>query len=85
MPRMNLGENRVLSSDGSKEYINGFEIKNLLRHVGILGSSGSGKTVMAKVILEECALAGIPSIIIDIQGDLARLGMEPQNDEKSDP
>ncbi len=84
MPTMNLGENRILSSDGSKEYIDGFEIKNLLRHVGILGSSGSGKTVMAKVILEECALAGIPSIIIDIQGDLARLGMEPQNDEKSD-
>ena len=39
------------------------------KHVGILGSSGSGKTVMGKVILEECALAGIPSIIIDVQGD----------------
>ena len=25
MPTMNLGENRVLSNDGSKEYIDGFE------------------------------------------------------------
>ncbi|SVB80975.1 uncharacterized protein METZ01_LOCUS233829, partial [marine metagenome] len=45
----------------------------LLRHVGILGNTGSGKTVMAKIILEECALAGIPSIILDLQGDLARM------------
>ena len=45
----------------------------LARHAAMLGSTGSGKTVMAKALIEEAALAGIPSLIIDPQGDLARL------------
>ena len=56
----------------------------LLRHVGILGNTGSGKTVMAKIILEECALAGIPSIILDLQGDLARMALPTINDPLAD-
>ena len=47
----------------------------LARHAAMLGSTGSGKTVMAKTVIEEAALAGIPSLIIDPQGDLARLAM----------
>ena len=39
----------------------------------MLGSTGSGKTVMAKTVIEEATMAGIPSLIIDPQGDLARL------------
>ena len=60
------------------------ESNSLLRHIGILGNSGSGKTVMAKIILEECALAGIPSIILDVQGDLARMAMPTENDPLAD-
>jgi hypothetical protein len=47
----------------------------LARHGAMLGSTGSGKTVMAKAVIEEASLAGIPSLIIDPQGDLARLAM----------
>ena len=47
----------------------------LARHGAMLGSTGSGKTVMAKALIEEAALAGIPSLIIDPQGDLARLAL----------
>ncbi len=47
----------------------------LKRHVAILGASGSGKTVMGKVLIEEAALNGIPSIIVDPQGDLASLAI----------
>lgn len=47
----------------------------LARHAAMLGSTGSGKTVMAKTIIEEAALAGIPSLILDPQGDLARLAL----------
>ena len=57
---------------------------SLLRHVGILGNSGSGKTVMAKIVLEECALAGIPSIILDVQGDLARMALPTEHDPLAD-
>ena len=51
----------------------------LARHAAMLGSTGSGKTVMAKALIEEAALAKIPALIIDPQGDLARLalGIEP--------
>ena len=45
----------------------------LARHAAMLGSTGSGKTVMAKALIEECTIDGIPSLIIDPQGDLARL------------
>ena len=47
----------------------------LRRHVAILGASGSGKTVAAKVLLEEAVLAGVPSVVIDPQGDLGRLAL----------
>lgn len=45
------------------------------KHVSILGSSGSGKTVLGKVIVEEATILGIPSIVIDPQGDLASLAI----------
>ena len=47
----------------------------LARHAAMLGSTGSGKTVMAKTVIEEAAIAGIPSLILDPQGDLARLAL----------
>ena len=47
----------------------------LARHAAMLGSTGSGKTVMAKTVIEEATLAGIPSLILDPQGDLARLAL----------
>jgi hypothetical protein len=58
----------------------------LARHAAMLGSTGSGKTVMAKALIEEAALAGIPSLIIDPQGDLARLamGIDPDDLEAQD-
>ena len=45
----------------------------LARHAAMLGSTGSGKTVMAKALIEEATIAGIPSLILDPQGDIARL------------
>ncbi len=50
-------------------------VKALKKHVSILGSSGSGKTVLGKVLIEEAVIQGIPSIIIDPQGDLASLAI----------
>jgi hypothetical protein len=46
----------------------------LPRHLAILAGSGSGKTVLLRRIVEEAALLGIPSIVLDINSDLARLG-----------
>ncbi|NQT32894.1 MAG: DUF853 family protein, partial [Candidatus Omnitrophica bacterium] len=48
-------------------------IETLKKHLVALGASGSGKTVFGKCILEEATRNGIPSIIMDPQGDLASL------------
>ncbi|TFG11974.1 DUF853 family protein [Candidatus Thorarchaeota archaeon] len=45
----------------------------LRRHGGVFGSTGSGKTVLSKAIVEEAALEGIPVIAFDPQGDIASL------------
>lgn len=45
----------------------------LLRHAMALGSSGSGKTVFCKVVVEEAVRRGIPALCVDPQGDLCSL------------
>jgi DNA helicase HerA-like ATPase len=47
----------------------------LRRHAVVLGSSGSGKTVLGKVIAEESIAKRLPVIAIDLQGDLAALAL----------
>ena len=49
-------------------------LESLRRHVAIFAGSGSGKTVLIRRLVEECALRGVSSIILDPNNDLARLG-----------
>lgn len=46
----------------------------LTRHTAVLAGSGSGKTVLLRRMIEEAALEGVPSIVLDTNNDLARLG-----------
>lgn len=55
-------------------------VRALLRHAIALGSSGSGKTVFCKVLVEEAIRRGVPVIAIDPQGDLASLALGPVSD-----
>jgi hypothetical protein len=55
-------------------------VRALLRHAIALGSSGSGKTVFCKVVVEEAVRRGVPVIAIDPQGDLASLALGPVAD-----
>lgn len=47
----------------------------LPRHTFVCGSTGSGKTVFAKAMVEEAILQGIPTIVLDVKGDLASLAL----------
>lgn len=47
----------------------------LRKHVAIFAGSGSGKTVLLRRIVEECALHGVSSIVLDVNNDLSRLGV----------
>lgn len=50
------------------------DLEVLRRHIAIFAGSGSGKTVLIRRIIEECALRGVSSIVLDPNNDLARLG-----------
>ena len=57
----------------------------LNRHGLITGASGSGKTVTLKVIAETLSEAGIPSVAMDVKGDLsgcAKIGEMNENVSK---
>ena len=59
----------------------GLSIKTLQRHFACFGSSGSGKTVASKVLMEELARQGIPIIAFDPQGDIASLAIIESKEE----
>jgi len=50
------------------------ELAALRKHMTVFAGSGSGKTVLIRRIVEECALQGVSSIVLDPNNDLARLG-----------
>src|SRR5262249_55027355 len=56
--------------------------------VAVLAGPGSGKTVLLRRIIEEAALLGIPSIVLDANNDLSRLGdawpMRPESWSEED-
>jgi len=50
-------------------------LEDLLTHAFICGTTGSGKTVNLKILVEEAALHEIPAIIVDLKGDLTSLAI----------
>jgi hypothetical protein len=50
------------------------ELAALRKHTAIFAGSGSGKTVLIRRLIEECALHGVSAIVLDPNNDLARLG-----------
>jgi hypothetical protein len=64
-----LGRDRT--DDSSLE----LRLATLLRHLMALGSSGSGKTVLCKAVVEEVVRHGVPALCIDPQGDLCSLAL----------
>lgn len=50
------------------------DLSSLRKHVAIFAGSGSGKTVLIRRLVEECALRGVSSIVLDPNNDLSRLG-----------
>ncbi|WP_027341143.1 ATP-binding protein [Hamadaea tsunoensis] len=49
-------------------------IEQFRKHAVVIGAAGSGKTVLVKRIVEQCAMRGISAIVLDPNDDLGRLG-----------
>lgn len=56
-------------------------LKTLNRHGLIAGATGTGKTKSLQVLAEQMAVNGIPSVLMDIKGDLSGLGRPGENND----
>jgi DNA helicase HerA-like ATPase len=71
-PALNLGAWRYLDgTEGGPALI--LPAKHLVTHAVVVGMTGSGKTGLVTVLIEEAARAGVPTIVIDVKGDLPNL------------
>ena len=50
-----------------------YDARDLTTHAVCVGMTGSGKTGLGTILLEEAALDGIPCIVIDPKGDMTNL------------
>ncbi len=50
------------------------DLSILNRHALVAGATGTGKTISAKVLAEQCSKAGVPVLMTDIKGDLSGTG-----------
>ena len=50
-----------------------YDAKDLVTHAMVVGMTGSGKTGLSVGLLEEAAIDGIPSLVIDPKGDMGNL------------
>ncbi|KAB1160126.1 DUF87 domain-containing protein [Micromonospora sp. AMSO12t] len=60
------------TTDGARPFA--VDLESLRRHTVIFAGSGSGKTVLIRRLVEECAREGVSAIVLDPNNDLARLG-----------
>jgi hypothetical protein len=68
-----LGKEYDLQSRKIKDDLILYDSKDLVTHAVVLGMTGSGKTGLCISLIEEAAIDGIPSILIDPKGDLCDL------------
>ena len=68
-----LGKKYNTESKSTEDQLVLYESKDLLTHAVCVGMTGSGKTGLCMVLLEEAIIDGIPLIIVDPKGDISNL------------
>ncbi len=63
----------VVSEDGERTAPLHYEAADLTTHGVIVGMTGSGKTGLAVVMIEEALAAGVPVLVLDPKGDMPNL------------
>src|SRR5690606_11177355 len=57
-------------------------LKTMNRHGLIAGATGTGKTKSLQILAEQLSLKGVPSLLMDIKGDLSGIAMPGNPDDK---
>lgn len=71
-PVLNLGAWRHLNG-AQGGHVLGLPAEHLVTHGVVVGMTGSGKTGLVTVMIEEAARVGVPTIVVDVKGDLPNL------------
>ena len=58
-------------------------LKTMNRHGLIGGATGTGKTKSLQIIAEQLSLKGVPTLLMDIKGDLSGIGAAANADDKN--
>ncbi|MEO0453760.1 MAG: helicase HerA-like domain-containing protein [Verrucomicrobiota bacterium] len=74
----------IISDDTLPEVPVRIPLKMMNRHGLITGATGTGKTVTLQVVAEQLSLAGVPSLLMDLKGDLSGLGSPSAGHKKID-
>jgi DNA helicase HerA-like ATPase len=85
LPCLNLGAWRQLSgAPGTPTLL--LPARHLVTHGVVVGMTGSGKTGLVTVLVEEALRIGVPVIVIDVKGDLPNLlqSVAPWLDDSGD-
>ncbi len=73
-PSLYVGNACALDSDApAKPHT--IPLHHLTTHGIVVGASGTGKTGALIVLLEEAARNGVPTLVIDVKGDMPNLGL----------
>jgi hypothetical protein len=68
-----LGRVYDMDTNKTKDELLLYDSKDLVTHAVCVGMTGSGKTGLCISLIEEAAIDGVPSILIDPKGDLANM------------
>lgn len=68
-----LGRERALNAAAETAVANALSPHQLVTHAVVLGMTGSGKTGLAMVLVEEALRSKIPVLMVDLKGDLPNL------------
>jgi Helicase HerA, central domain len=71
-PALYLGSTRALDGAGAVSKLQ-LPAHHLVTHGVVLGMTGSGKTGMTTVMIEEALSNGVPVLVVDVKGDLPNL------------
>lgn len=68
-----LGRTYDMDAGKTKDELLLYDSRDLVTHAVCVGMTGSGKTGLCISLIEEAAIDGVPSILIDPKGDLSNL------------